>query len=64
MRRVTHADHNCLLDGGAVGSSRELAVNEDARGEVHLALECFMVELVRESCWRHYCWGIAGGVAL
>lgn len=43
---VTRADYNDLLDGGVVGASRELPINKDARGEVHLALVGLMVELI------------------
>ena len=59
--QVTHADHDYVLDGGAVGAGRELAIDKDACGEVHLALESRMVELIREGCRRHCCdvpWGI------
>jgi hypothetical protein len=48
MRRVKHrltrADHDHVLDGGAVGTGRELAIDEDACGEVHLALVCLIIE--------------------
>ncbi len=48
LQTITH-----LLDGGTVGASREVPVDEDARGEVHLSLESRMVELIREGCRRH-----------
>jgi hypothetical protein len=35
-----------LLDCGVIGASRELAIDEDARGEADLALEGLIVELV------------------
>lgn len=40
-----------------------MPIDEDARGEVHLALESRMVELIREGCRRHqYDCGVGGGV--
>jgi hypothetical protein len=51
---VTRAEHDHVLDGGAVGAGRELAIDEEACGEVHLALEGLIVELMREGCRRHY----------
>jgi hypothetical protein len=43
---ITRAGHDHLLDGGAVGASRELAIDEDARGKVHFALEGLIIELI------------------
>ena len=40
-----------------------MPIDEDARGEVHLALESRMVELIREGCRGHlYGCGVGGGV--
>ena len=50
---VNRVDYEHVLDGGIVGASRELAIYEDAGGEVHLALEGVIVELMREGCRRH-----------
>jgi len=58
--QVTRADHDHVLDGGAVGASRELAIYEDARGKVHLALEGLIVELIGEGCRRHCCGCVCG----
>ena len=58
---VTRVDYEHVLDGGVVGASRELAIYEDAGGEVHLALEGVIIELMREGCRRHCC-GMDGGV--
>ena len=35
-----------VLDGGVLGPSGELSVNEDTRGKVDFALETFSIELV------------------
>ena len=48
--QVTRAEHDHVLDGCTVGAGRELAIDEDACGEVHLALEGLIVELIREGC--------------
>jgi len=61
--QVSRVEHDHVLDGGAVGAGRELAIDEDACGEVHLALEGFVVELIREGCRRHCC-GVCGAVEL
>jgi hypothetical protein len=53
--QVTRAEHDYVLDGSAVGAGRELAIDEDACGEIHLALEGLIVELMREGCRRHGC---------
>jgi hypothetical protein len=56
-------NYNYLLDGGAIAASREVPIDEDTCGEVHLALESRMVELIREGCRRHqYGCGRGGGV--
>ncbi len=44
-----------VLNGGTVRASRKVPIDEDARGESHLALESRMVELIREGCRRHCC---------
>jgi hypothetical protein len=51
--QVTRADRDHVLDSGAVGAGRELAIDEDACGEVHLAVEGLIVEFIREGCRRH-----------
>ena len=56
--RMKHKQHDYVLDGGAVGAGRELAIDEDACGEVHLSLEGLIVELMRKSCRRHCCGGV------
>lgn len=43
---VTRADYNHLLDGGVVGASRELPINEYPRREAHFSLEGLVVELM------------------
>jgi hypothetical protein len=53
--QVTHADHDHVLDSGAVGAGRELAIDEDACGEVYLTFEGLIVEFIREGCRRHCC---------
>jgi hypothetical protein len=59
---VKTGDYQHLLDGGVVGASRELAIDENARGEAHLALEgLIVVKLIGESCGRHCC-RVGGGV--
>ena len=59
-----HVDCNDLLDGGTITAGREVPVDVDARGEVHLALESRMVEFIRKGCRRHqYCCGVGGGVS-
>ena len=57
---VIRADYSHVLDGGVVGASRELPINENARREVHFALEGLRVELIREGCRRHCC-EVGGG---
>lgn len=57
--QVTRADQDYVLDGGAVGASRELAIDKDACRKVHLALERLIVEFMREGCRRHCC-GVCG----
>jgi len=59
MRRVkpqvTRAGHDHVLDGGTIGAGRELSIDEDASGKVHIAREGLIVELIREGCRRHCC---------
>jgi hypothetical protein len=55
--QVTRAGQYHVLDGGAVGAGRELAIDEETCGEVHLALEGLVVKLIREGCRRH-CYGV------
>jgi hypothetical protein len=44
-----------VLDSGAIGTSREPTVDEDASGKADLAVETLVIELVRKGSRRH-CW--------
>jgi hypothetical protein len=52
---LTRARSVCLLNGGLVGPGRELSTDEDAGGEVNLALEGFALEFATERGCRHDC---------
>jgi hypothetical protein len=45
---LSHTKKHCryVLDSGAIGTSGELSVDEDARGEAKLALERLGVEVM------------------
>jgi hypothetical protein len=58
---VSRAKYKHILNGCVVGAGRELAIDEDACGEVDLALEGLIVEFIGESCRRHCC-VMSGGV--
>lgn len=52
---VAHSRCGYVLDGGLLGASGELSVDENARGKADFALERFSDELVSKGSRRHRC---------